>query len=232
MAEQKVECIAFHGWCLDASFWDPLMKELPNNFQMKAADRGYFAESNIPSFTNNPFTCKMLLVHSFGLHWCPVDLLRKADIIVLTGSFLSFLSDDKREEKAELKALKKMIARFKIEPGVVLQNFYAKAFYPLKEYTFEADSVMNHTLLLDDLNRMMKNEFNTHEHLLSKDLSIIHGTADQIVSVTKARKMKEALPSVSSYFELSDVGHLLPISDNKLCANKIEQSVKNYLNQA
>lgn len=231
MFESRIECIAFHGWGLDASFWDLVKNELSEAIEVKAADRGYFSEPVIPEFSGNPATSKMLLVHSFGLHWCPENLIEEADIVVLTGSFLSFLSDEERERKAEIKALDRMITLFKKEPDSVLQNFYTRAFLPHKSYSFETSPVMNHTLLLDDLKQMMNDHFDIPESLSSKSIFIIHGADDKIVSIEKARKMKEALPAVSSYFEIPGAGHLFPIPKSKIYAKKIEQAVKNYVNQ-
>ena len=98
MIEKKYQVIAYHGWGFNPSIWQPLQAELEPFVRFEAADRGYFSDSVSPSWDQSSEFEKLLLVHSYGLHWCDQEVLRQADHLVIIGGFLNFHPNTEAKE--------------------------------------------------------------------------------------------------------------------------------------
>lgn len=211
MSEKNYHIIAYHGWGFNPSIWEPLQAELEPYARFDCANRGYFSDSYEPAWQDyaEPGTENLLFIHSYGLHWCKNEILRKADHVVLIGSFLNFHPAAKKEFKRSKLVLRKMLAQFVDSPEVVLEKFYEEVFYP-EEPRMEFPLTLNHDLLLADLSDLDEDSRENAEVFDKRSITIIHGAKDQIVKNEMARDMYKKLRLRSQYFEIKKGGHALP----------------------
>lgn len=211
MSENKYNVLAYHGWGFDDSVWQHLQDKYQPLLQMNCARRGYFSNALQPAWPNEEGTENLLLVHSYGLHWCGKEILENTDHLVMISSFLNFHPGKKKEYKRSKLMLRKMLAQFVDAPHKVLENYYERAFYPL-EPQYRAPTTLNHDLLLSDLSDLDKdNRKNAHVFDMNS-ITIIHGADDQIVNNELARDMYKKLRLRSQYFEIKKGGHALPFT--------------------
>lgn len=213
MNDEKYHIIACHGWGFDSAIWRPLKTQLSPHVQFEGADRGYFSNSFDPEWDSNhgSKTENLLLVHSYGLHWCNNEILRQADHLVAVGSFLHFHPFDEKEHKRSKMMLRKMQAQFVDSPVMVLEKFYEEVFYP-EETHLDVPSTLNHDLLLSDLGDLDRDNRKNADLFNMNSITIIHGARDKIVSNKLAREMYSKLRLRSQYFEIKGGGHALPFT--------------------
>jgi len=113
--EREVEVHAYHGWGFDSGFWNPIKSELADHILFKSADRGYFGGEFIPEFDINS-KVKVLFLHSFGVHWCPMEKKENADITIILNGFDSFLLLENPAKSRLKKVLTGMITLFQKRP--------------------------------------------------------------------------------------------------------------------
>lgn len=213
MSEKNYHIIAYHGWGFNREIWKPLQAELEPYVRFECADRGYFSDSFEPSWHQNweSETDNLLLIHSYGLHWCRDEILKKADHIALIGGFLNYHPSEKKEHKRSKLFLRKMLAQFVDSPEKVLEKFYEDVFYP-EEPQLNFPSNLNHDLLLSDLSDLDQDNRENARIFDKNSITIIHGAKDQIVSNNMARDMYKKLRLRSQYFEIKKGGHGLPFT--------------------
>ncbi|MDX1640777.1 MAG: alpha/beta hydrolase [Balneolaceae bacterium] len=226
MSRKSIQILAYHGWGFDKSLWYPLQKEFEDYVIFNLADRGYFSGPVEPSWKRDPGIKKVLLVHSYGLHWCSNKILEQADHLVMIGSFLNFHPEEKNEYKRSKLLVRKMITQLVEAPEMVLENFYENAFYP-DEQKLEVPqaSNLNHDLLLSDLSDLDRDQRKNARVFDLNSITIIHGAKDQIVSNDMARNMYKKLRLRSQYFEIKNGGHVLPLTHS----SKIFEILKSLL---
>lgn len=224
MSRYKAQILAYHGWGFDHSFWDLLKIELGGNYKLKAANRGYFGDESDPEWdASHSELPKIVIAHSYGLHWCPEERIKRADSLLLVNSFTHFHPRKAVEFKASKRLTKALMTSLTKEPEIGLNEFRQLAYLPSKAPKFEHD--LKHAdldLLQNDLA-----DLDRDNHLIShlqktKSIRIIHGRSDQIVSINLARRMqKEFFPS-SRILEVEEGGHMLPQTHSTVVANQIE----------
>lgn len=211
MSDKKYHVLAYHGWGFEPSIWQPLEKELTPFVHFESANRGYFSDSFLPSWNGSAETENLLLVHSYGLHWCDSQVLKKADHLVIIGGFLKFHPDSEQEHKRSKLTLRKMQSQFVDSPGKVLQKFYEQVFHP-HETKLDAPNDFRHDLLLSDLGDLDRDNRKNADIFDLNSITIIHGSEDQIVNNELARDMYSKLRLRSQYFEIKKGGHGIPFT--------------------
>lgn len=211
MAERAFHILAYHGWGFDPSIWQPLQNELEPFVQFEAANRGYFSDSFTPSWDGSSKTENLLLVHSYGLHWCNQEILQQADHLVIIGGFLKFHPESGQEHKRSKMVLRKMQSQFVDSPKKVLKNFYEKVFHPQKP-KIDVPNNLCHDLLLSDLGDLDRDNRKNADIFDMNSITIIHGAEDQIVDNELARDMYSKLRLRSQYFEVKKAGHGIPFT--------------------
>jgi pimeloyl-[acyl-carrier protein] methyl ester esterase len=211
MAERKFHVIAYHGWGFNPSIWQPLKEELQPFVRFEAADRGYFSDSFFPSWNGSAESENLLLVHSYGLHWCDQDVLKQADHIVIISGFLNFHPNSGQEFKRSKMVLRKMQSQFVDSPDKVLRKFYEQVFHP-QEPEIDVPDNLSHDLLLSDLGDLDRDNRNNADIFDMNSITIIHGAEDQIVDNELARDMYSKLRLRSQYFEIIKAGHGIPFT--------------------
>ncbi len=221
-----IEILAYHGWGFDASFWDKLKENLPDSFTFKAANRGYFGEKYLPTFSENADQ-KVLFTHSFGVHWVDEELVNQADYVVFFSTFDQFISGYSDQEKRERKVLHRMITQFKRDPNEVLKNFYAGCFHPF-EKSFFVPNEMNVQLLSNDL-ELLK-DCSLDWSTIPTNVIGICGDEDQIVPNQRTSAFLNQLGG-DSYKVIENSGHALAVTNSLECwsfLNRVVPIFKEY----
>lgn len=213
MRNKKYQIISYHGWGFNPDIWKPLQAELEPFVYFENANRGYFSDSFEPVWKKrtDSSTEKIVLVHSYGLHWCSDEILENADHLVLISSFLNFHPSGKQQEKRSKLLLQKMLAQFVQLPRQVLEKFYEEVFYP-EAPKLEVQGRLNHDRLLSDLSDLDRDIQGNAKVFDMNSITIIHGDKDRIVDNEIARTMYSKLRFRSQYFEIKQGGHGLPFT--------------------
>jgi pimeloyl-[acyl-carrier protein] methyl ester esterase len=207
MHGDKVEIITFHGWGFSPAIWDGFEKNLCalENLDIRHADRGYFRKENLPAFQQTD-SRKIIIVHSYGLHWCPPEWIQSADHMIILSGFLSFHPRDPEKSRRSRHMLRQMKSRFVDEPEEVLNQFYENVFLPDK-VNYQPGNRINHDRLLDDLEHLETSVINPDLLHGADQVTIIHGEEDQIVSNHKAHELFSMFTLNAQYFEIKHAGH-------------------------
>ncbi|MEX0770786.1 MAG: alpha/beta hydrolase [Balneolaceae bacterium] len=219
MSNIEIEIIAFHGWGLSGDFWAPWQKLIPPSIELRCANRGYFGKSSMEKFRQAK-SHKIVMLHSFGLHWCPPDLISEADHLIIFSGFVDFhpVEDDaKRRSKL---ILQQMMGRFIEEPEETLLKFYENLFYP-ESRAWDPPVRMNHERLLEDLNRINNPRTSLESLRKIPSITLLHGEMDTIVSNKNARNLFHSLRFQCQYFEIKQAGHALPYTHARQCSKLI-----------
>lgn len=211
MAEKKYHVLAYHGWGMSPAIWHPLQSELEPFVRFEAANRGYFSNSYIPSWDDSSESENLLLVHSYGLHWCDQEVLKNADHLVIIGGFLNFHPNSGQEYKRSKMVLRKMQSQFVDSPEKVLDKFNEQVFHPY-EPKIDVPKNLSHDLLLSDLGDLDRDNRENADIFDMNSITIIHGAEDQIVDNELARDMYSKLRLRSQYFEIKKGGHGIPFT--------------------
>lgn len=214
MSDRKYHVLAYHGWGFNPNIWQPLENQLSPFVDFQMADRGYFSDSFLPSWNGSSETENLLLVHSYGLHWCDHEILQKADHLVIIGGFLNFHPESDKEHKRSKLTLRKMQSQFVDSPSKVLNKFYEQVFYPFDQ-ALNVPKNFRHDLLLSDLGDLDRDNRKNADIFDLNSITIIHGSEDQIVNNELARDMYSKLRLRSQYFEIKKAGHGIPYTHHK-----------------
>ena len=220
----KGEIIAYHGWGFDRNCWKIWQEELSNKFKFKAYDRGYFGQNISPKFSTEPQLIKMIFAHSYGLHLCPLEQLKKADILILFNSFIEFHPKNEKQKKRSKYALKLMIDEFKQNPKKVSETFWKKCYYPFPSIA-ENHEIVNWEKLYQDLQSLDTSKLDINHLKELPNIYIIHGSKDRIIFPSQAQNFAKILTENSQYFEIKGIGHTLPFTDIKSCLPIVIQAL-------
>lgn len=231
MSDKQIQLIAYHGWAMEASFWNPLFELFDANIFATASDRGYFSESKNAEFDIKFSGKKVVLTHSLGLHWCDDEVLNQADHLIILGGFLNFHPAEKKENRKSKLILREMLSQFVESPKKVLHQFFENASSP-SQNNIAIPENLNHDVLLGDLTLFMEDHFRQQRLFEVPEITIIHGSKDRIVSHHQAREMYHALRYSSQYFEIKNAGHLFPIYSKESCNDFIKSVLSSEVNKA
>jgi len=208
--ESKAEVIAFHGWGLDASFWDSWDDLLPAHIAFKKADRGYFGKAFTPTFSSA--ASKILFVHSYGLHWCPEDLLRQADGMVIFSSYSRYFPKSKQKLFGYI--LKERLKGFDSDPEGWLTEFLELTYKPA--IPPEPAATMNTAKLMNDLEDLHLCVFPEQKYTYSK-LIVLEAEDDLIFPESRKPELEEVLGGISHHEMLPEGGHAFPQTGAEKC---------------
>ncbi|WP_107669020.1 alpha/beta hydrolase [Cyanothece sp. BG0011] len=219
----KREIIAYHGWAFDRNCWKEWQEILSTNFKFKTYDRGYFGKSYTPSFDNTE-KIKIIFAHSFGLHLCPLETLKKANLLILFNSFAQFHPKGEKQRKRSKNALQLMINEFNKNPKSVLESFYKKCYSPFSSVNTNYDSG-DWEKLGEDLELL--NTSIVDINILKKvpKIYIIQSSKDRIFNQSYAQEFYKNLGDNSQYYEIENIGHSLPFTNIKSCLPMVNQAL-------
>ena len=222
-----VELITYHGWGFRPDIWKGWERRLPDELSVRHADRGYYDQPVIPEFHANADR-KVILAHSFGLHWCPAEQLEEADHLILLCGFLRFHPREGQQERRSRLLLRQMMSRFVREPGGVIEDFYRNVYAPEPCPLEPPDSAeLNHERLLEDLAMLDADGLPFERVSAAGSCTIIHGSEDRIVSREKSRELYSMLPDRARYFEVRHAGHAVGFTHTEECVQFAQPRLKN-----
>lgn len=223
---QGTEVIAFHGWGFDASCWEGWELVFGSKSTFETFERGYFGDAKrTPIFTGKKVV-KIIITHSFGLHLCPDELFREADLLIICNGFISFHPVAAQYRRRSRLVVKQMLNALRGHPEKVLKDFYENTFKPQEPATVPG-SEFDKELLINDLQVL---DTNILELSLLKSIDkicILHGFEDAIVHRRKGRTLYENLSGQAKYFEIKNAGHALPFTHKDQCRQFVEPECKN-----
>ncbi len=211
--ERTVEVHAYHGWGFNGYFWDKLKSKLPKHVFLKPADRGYFGGEFHPEFDTEAAS-KVLFLHSFGVHWCPIEKMEQADTIVIFNGFDAFHPLANPDKSRSKKVLKGMESSFKKDPDQVLKAFYKNCFGKT-EFEIPDLSWKNRSLLAKDLSALHKTKLKLNKKTIANWI-IIDSEKDRIVPGARGVDLL-ALTGSDKYFKVEGEPHALPVSNPEEC---------------
>lgn len=227
----------FHGWGFNALFWQPLQRVLAAElrredipFDFETHDRGYFGllqKESSPKSTPPKDGLRIVVTHSFGLHWCPGNILASADVLVTFCGFNAFHIVTALNESTPISA---MAMAWQRNPGAVLSRFYRNVFYPdtlhSEAIPAGAPSEVGRALLYHDLMSMQFGSLPSDiVHEIPKKV-LICGGSDHIVSKAASLQFLKEFPAM--HFVLHEhAGHALPLTHAEISANGILSPIRN-----
>ena len=227
MSDYPTELLTFHGWGFSSDIWQSWESYLPPDLRVQHAERGYFGEGGVPQFEEEG-SHKVILTHSFGLHWCPRPLIEQADHLVIISGFLSFHPERELAERRSRLLFQQMMSRFVEKPHEVLAQFYRNTYSPSEspaapygeingESAGEIRGGISHDRLLEDLGQLGTVRMGPEELHRIPALTLIHGEEDAIVSNRKGRGIYRLLNRRSRYLEVKHAGHAVPFTHPEIC---------------
>ncbi len=213
--EKKVEILAYHGWGINADFWNNFSSVIPDEIPLKPANRGYFGKPFYPRFDADT-KFRVVFTHSYGLHWSNSAVLSKADLLVIFNGFGDFHPENKNLNSISKKGLETMIKGFEADPEQVLNSFYKNCFHP-SEFKSEIPSDLNKELMLEDLKRLRNTRFPLIDLDFGSTMVAIDSAEDKILLDPRGENMLEGHYNKKFVKIFENEGHALPFINPKDC---------------
>ena len=207
--------IAYHGWGFDCTCWQDWAARFEQaGIGFRAIDRGYFRAE-----IGGESPSRVIFVHSYGLHLCPIAHLQQADLLVIFSSFQMFHPQKESAKRRSQQILQQMLTQLRNYPIQVLDNFRQKCDMPSAQ--IKPDS-LNLDRLVADLQDLGSCAIDLAMLANLPQIVVFHGAGDRIVPVQKGRELAKAL-SNSLYFEIAEAGHALPFTHLEECGAILQQ---------
>jgi pimeloyl-[acyl-carrier protein] methyl ester esterase len=168
----------------------------------------------------------VVLTHSYGLHWCPEEQLRQADILVVVGGFLQFHPHTPQFRKRSKTIVSRMLEELHSDPEKVLNKFWENCYLPEPVPERPDHARMNLMKLIQDLGHL--NQHVLSEVILKKipKICILHGSKDRIVSKQMGRAIYARSYTRARYFEIKEAGHAVPFTQSQRCWSFVEPELE------
>lgn len=225
------EIIAYHGWGFNAACWRDWQAEMTRQgYHWQSFDRGYFGSSYQPHFT--AAARKILFVHSYGLHLCPIEQLQQADALVIFSSFQEFHPASRLRSRSQ-QVVQRMIEQLQVDPRSVLTRFYQNCYLPdvgtetcpawIAPDQIEPDQI-EIDRLLSDLQQLNQVKFDLS--LLQNIPTIVkfHGLSDRIVAIDRLSltELPFNLQNAPINHTIDNAGHMLLFTHRSACWSKLQ----------
>lgn len=199
--------LLIHGWCLDATLWEPVITSLPGH-QCHTLDLGYFG----PPQLHIPLHIDLAVGHSFGCLWAMQNPQLEGIPLVSVNGFHRFSAAPDFPQGTPVRVLERMLRRLREAPEEVLQAFLTRCGGPPLPASFDARR------LEEDLWRLLHDDARSlRERQPARALS---ADDDPLLPVTLSEQM---FPGVLQ--RLPQGGHLLPLTAPQTVAEVIRQGL-------
>jgi pimeloyl-[acyl-carrier protein] methyl ester esterase len=200
----------YHGWGFNADLWKNWVR-MASFSRYHLYDRGYTGNPHGSQNFRSDSEIRILVSHSFGLHFIPEDVIRQAGLVVIIGGFEQFHAEGARTSR---KRLARMIHRFSEMPLSVMTDFYTNCMYPEKKIVGRP-GLLKLDLLEDDLRLLNESRLLTLDALRDKPVLLFHGREDIIVPSVQSVALHSLLPG-SRLIEIARAGHMIPLTHRDL----------------
>ncbi len=213
--EKKVEILAYHGWGINADFWNNFDSVIPGSIPLKRANRGYFGKPFYPRFDADT-KFRVVFTHSYGLQWSNAAVLSKADLLVIFNGFGDFHPENKSLNAISKKGLEAMIKGFEANSEYVLSKFYKNCFHP-SEYKSVIPAGLNKELLLEDLKALRNTRFPLIDLDFGSTMVAIDSAEDKILLKPRGENMLKGHYNKKFVKIFENEGHALPFINPQDC---------------
>ena len=200
----------YHGWGFNADLWKNWVR-MASFSRYHLFDRGYTGNPHGPENFRDDSEIRIVISHSFGLHFIPEDVIRQASLVVIIGGFEQFHPEDDRISR---KKLGRMINRFNEMPLTVMTDFYTNCMYPEKRIV-GSPGKLELDLLGEDLMHLNESKLLTLDALRDKSVLLLHGRDDIVVPPVQSVALHSLLPG-SRLIEIARAGHMIPLTHRDL----------------
>jgi hypothetical protein len=218
--KKKFNFILVHGWAFDSSFWSGLKILLEKKTfcsEVTCIDLGFFLSESKKKKNLKILKNQIFVVHSLGLQWFLNKKINCELLINFFGSpnFIKFQNNQKMKKRI----LNKMISKFRVNPDLVLKDFYSKCGQKYSNKKINKNILLNY--LIDLRDKDQEKEFMMQNF---KKVSFFN-KKDKIFSSSKY--MLENLRDKNhQIFFLDENEHSLPFSNPSKTLELIEKSLK------
>lgn len=223
--KKKVEVIAYHGWGMNAHFWNKWDELFKEHVIFKKNDRGYFNEPIVHHFEDED-AIRVLFVQGFGMHWVSKADWQNAHLIVMFSTFNN-LKEIMSKKLAVDHVVPKLQTEIKKHAYYTLELFWEAMFKSgEKVVNMEDFDIKNKELLINDLD--------VYYHNLVKDVPIkktakvvlYESNYDEISNFSQAQAIKKLFGRLDYYKSLDYLGHAYPFNHAKQCYDDLENKLK------
>lgn len=218
----KVEVLLQHGWAWSSAHWSDWCRLAPEGFAFLSLDRGYFGGPLEWSAAGDRAAPAIAVAHSLGLHLLPGDILRDVRLLVVAGGFRGFHGEDAVAASRSRRRVRSMLQRLLHDPEEVLRRFYAECSFP-EESLLQVPDELDAGALRRDLQLLDESELDLAVLASLPSVLLLHGAADRVVPVERARALHRQLPE-SALRVVDGAGHALPVTHVTECWQAIEQA--------
>ena len=212
--------ILVHGWAFDSSFWSGLKILLEKKTfcsEVTCIDLGFFLSESKKKKSLKILKDQIFVVHSLGLQWFLNKKINCELLINFFGSpnFIKFQNNQKMKKRI----LNKMISRFRVNPDLVLKDFYSKCGVKYSNKKINKNILLNY--LIDLRDKDQEKEFMMQNF---KKVSFFN-KKDEIFSSSKYM-LEKLCDKNHQIFFLDENEHSLPFSNPLKTLELIEKSLK------
>lgn len=212
-----------HGWGCDGTVWHKWLPAINKNATYQIFDRGYGEIDGENISLSNTTSFKVLIAHSLGLHFIPLEFFQRINVLVLISSFRHFHEKSLKGRLSEQR-ISWMRRRLMTDPQALLQDFYSNCGW--KQAKLPHPDKIDRQLLCDDLTFLDKNQIDLAALQEIPLILLLHGARDQIVSAEHSQLMHKLLPN-SKLFVHEQAEHALPLTHASWCMDIINDQQKN-----
>ena len=233
--------VLIHGYPLDHTIWEEVVPLLEQKFDLIIPDLCGFGESDIiktePSMADYAGDIERLLDH-LKIKKAIIGGHSMGGYVTLSFahefpdrvSGLAMISTQTAADAQDRKEARRATAKQVLEKGigVIIDSMVPKLSNNriVQEYVRQVITRQKPYGIINALNAMADRPDSTELFKSFKfPVVIVHGTADELIPVDRAREMKAALPS-AYYYELPGLGHMAMMEDPTKFANVINHLIE------
>ncbi len=223
-----IEILMFPGWGFNADSWKIWDAFLEPDYKLKKFEPGYFGSERRVKFSGLHNRLNVIFAHSFGLHQCSPEQLRRADLLVIFSGFIHFHPRAKQYRRRSRLVVHQMINKLEEYPRKVLEDFMDNCYHPEPADPSIPKNSINKQRLLSDLKCLNSEQLNVELLNYIPSICILHGREDAIVPNKKGRELYESISVQGHYYEIHQAGHALPFTHTQMCWSFIKPIIENF----
>jgi pimeloyl-ACP methyl ester carboxylesterase len=217
------ELYLIHGWGFDNQIWNNWLPHIDKNISTYIFDRGYFKNKKQDFSFNISSRSKIVITHSFGLHYLTKQHFNQIHLLVLISGFRHFHAHAQNEQLSK-KQIVLMKHKLVVDPTEVLKNFYSRCGIDNRIVPM----LINCELLYEDLLALDMHQTDLDDLKSVPRILLLQGNQDHIVPAEHSIQLNKHL-SNSKLFLNDTAEHALPFTDHIWCINTIQALLNNKI---
>lgn len=222
--KRKVEVIAYHGWGMNAQFWNQWDELFGDHVIFKKNDRGYFNESVNHHFEHKG-AVRVLFVQGFGMHWVSKADWKNAHLVVLFSTFNN-LKEIISKKRTVDHIIEKLQEEISIHSYKTLELFWDEMFKTgEKVVNIDDFDIHDKNLLINDLNAYYQNLVNFIPLGNNTKVMLYETEYDEISNFSQANVMKKLFGKLNYHKNFNFLGHAYPFNHAKECYEDLSSHI-------